>query len=264
MVEYFFESTFGGGKCDKEINVSHICVNADDFGISSSVSEAICECFFKGLISDTTIMVNMPGAKAATAMAEKYGFKDRVGLHLNLTAGVPFTHAIQKCPEFCDLSGNFNAAFHLSNKGRLILDARHREALSAEVEAQIREFIKLGYTRLHLDSHHHVHTDLSVWSVVAPALKKYGFRSVRISRNIYCANERPGVIKRVYKSIFNARIASADLSASDYFGSGPDYDASKDRLRAGASVEIMVHPVYSGDGTLCDSDRPFVLPGYLR
>ena len=241
-----------------------ISVNADDFGKNNSVNEAVCESFFKGLINDTTIMVNMPGAKSATAMAGKYGFGDRVGLHLNLTAGVPFTAAIRECPEFCDLSGNFNAAFHLSNKGRLVLDQKHREALGAEIEAQIREYLRLGYTRLHLDSHHHVHTDYSVWSVLAPLLKKYHFKSVRISRNMYCENEVPNVIKRIYKGGYNALIRAAGLETADYFGSGADYEYSKERLKPGSCVEIMVHPLYSQDGRLFDGDRPFTLPGYLQ
>ena len=242
----------------------NLSVNADDFGENNSVSEAICESYFKGLISDTTIMVNMPGAKNATKLAQKYGFADRVGLHLNLTAGVPFTPAITKCPEFCDLSGNFNAAFHLSGTRRLILDRRHKAALSAEIEAQIKEYLKLGYTKLHLDSHHHVHTDLSVWGVLAPLLKKYAFRSVRISRNMYCENDVPGLAKKVYKGGFNALLKSGGFETTDYFGSAQDYLHSKNLIKPGSKVEIMVHPLYSEEGVLLDTDRPFTEPGYLR
>ena len=39
-------------------------INADDFGYSESVNKAISDCFEKGLINRTTIMVNMPQAEA--------------------------------------------------------------------------------------------------------------------------------------------------------------------------------------------------------
>ena len=45
-------------------------INADDFGYSESVNKAISDCFERGLINRTTIMVNMPHAEEATAMAK--------------------------------------------------------------------------------------------------------------------------------------------------------------------------------------------------
>ena len=62
-------------------------INADDFGYSESVNKAISDCFEKGLINRTTIMVNMPQAEAASELARTNGFFDKVGLHINLTEG---------------------------------------------------------------------------------------------------------------------------------------------------------------------------------
>ena len=45
-------------------------VNADDFGLSHEVNMAIVEAFKKGLINNTTIMVNMPGFEEAVRLAE--------------------------------------------------------------------------------------------------------------------------------------------------------------------------------------------------
>ena len=71
-------------------------VNADDFGLSHEVNMAIVEAFKKGLINNTTIMVNMPGFEEAVRLAEKYGFFDRVGLHLNLFEGKHLTEDIKR------------------------------------------------------------------------------------------------------------------------------------------------------------------------
>ena len=38
-----------------------IYINADDFGLGTSVNKAIVECFNSGIINSTTLMANMPG-----------------------------------------------------------------------------------------------------------------------------------------------------------------------------------------------------------
>ena len=52
--------------------MNRLIVNADDFGISHEVNEAISLCFMKGYINQTTIMVNMPFFCEAIEMAKKY------------------------------------------------------------------------------------------------------------------------------------------------------------------------------------------------
>ena len=48
-----------------------IIINADDFGLNSSVNKAIVESFNNGLINSTTLMANMPGFEEAVEMAHK-------------------------------------------------------------------------------------------------------------------------------------------------------------------------------------------------
>ena len=74
--------------------------NADDFGKSTEINNAILTCFKDGLIDRTTIMVNMPGADEAAELAREEGFFDKVGLHLNLTEGEPLTDEIKQNPLF--------------------------------------------------------------------------------------------------------------------------------------------------------------------
>ena len=44
-----------------------VIINADDFGYSSQVNEAVAECFRTGVINRTTIMVNMSAAGRSNA-----------------------------------------------------------------------------------------------------------------------------------------------------------------------------------------------------
>ena len=76
-------------------------INADDFGYSAEVNEAVSECFRAGVINRATIMVNMPGAEEAARIARENGFFDRVGLHINLTEGKALTDECA-ASELCD------------------------------------------------------------------------------------------------------------------------------------------------------------------
>ena len=79
-------------------------LNADDFGYSRSVNRAIADCFARGLINRTTIMVNMPFAEEAAQLAREGGFFDCVGLHINLTEGKALS-AECAASELCDENG---------------------------------------------------------------------------------------------------------------------------------------------------------------
>ncbi len=235
-------------------------LNADDFGISPQVNDAICRCFERQIITSTTLMVNMPYASDAVKLAKEQGFDRRVGLHLNLTAGVPLTHEIRSIPLFCSGNGKFNAAFHLSTAKRLHIDARSSKALSGEIEAQIQRYLALGLENMHLDSHHHSHTDLSVWKAALPLLKKYGFRSVRPGRNMYGA-EKAGAFNRFYKKHFNASIRRNGFESPGFFGSFADLKGSWEALKDESFdrdilLEVMLHPMFSEDGVLMDTDTP--------
>lgn len=227
-------------------------VNADDFGISTSVNEAIAECFKRRIISNTTLMVNMDASKEAVVLARENGFDDRVGLHLNLTAGYPLTGNIRKCPSFCNKKGEFNAAFHLKTSSRLHLNSFERMCVYEEAEAQINRYLSFGLPEKHLDSHHHVHTDLSVWNTIKPLLAKYNFRSVRLGRNMY---KKASLFNRLYKLKLNGSIKRDGYAFSQYFGSYKDLRECYKELN-GTVIEVMTHPMYNEEGVLVDTKIP--------
>ena len=68
-----------------------LIINADDFGLNTSVNHAIIESFEKGLINSTTLMANMPGFEEAIELAHKNNIIDKIGIHLCLTEGEPIT-----------------------------------------------------------------------------------------------------------------------------------------------------------------------------
>lgn len=236
-------------------------INADDFGYSASVNEAVTACFKAGVINRTTIMVNMPGAEDAARLARENGFLDRVGLHINLTEGRALTEACA-ASELCDENGVLKGTFHVSFKARLYLPAAVSRAIAAETEAQIKKYLSMGFTLLHADSHNYTHSYFSVYRQVKPLLVKYGFKSVRISRNIPEGSFSPAFA--VYKGLFNfsvRHLARKGIASTRYFGSLWDYEASPDKEKIKDDLELMTHPVMTADGVIDNTlptPRPFL------
>ena len=229
-----------------------LVVNGDDFGMNESVNAAIVEAFDKGLIDRTTLMANMPAAKEAMELAKEHGFSDRVGIHINLTAGVPLTESMKKDPVMCNSKGEFSSEFARNLRMRFFLPKATEENVECELRAQLNRYGQLGGTLWHIDSHHHVHTDPSVWRVLKKVMKDYPVTSVRLSRNMYSGGN---LLMRIYKALFNSSVKHVSSGNPEYFGSAEDYrEFSKTRPDPGKNhnIEVMVHPVYDSGKNLSD------------
>ena len=214
-------------------------VNADDFGASQEINAAIDYAFKQGIINRTTLMVNMPFAKDAVQLAIKGGYFDKIGLHLCLDAGEPLTEAIKEYQLFGTKD------FWKKKINHIYIGRKVRKAIEQEIEAQIQEYIRLGCTAMHIDSHHHAHHTPSILPSVISLAKKYGFKSMRISRNIGLVISP---IKRIIKNILNYQICN-NFEANTYFGNMQNYKESS--LSKNDSFEIMVHP-FIKDGNYLD------------
>lgn len=232
-----------------------IIVNADDFGKNRQVNEAICAAFAKGLIHRTTLMANMPYAAEAMDMARQHGFDSQVGIHLNLTEGRPLTDELASNREICDENGMFTADFHRNTFKRFVLASAITKQIRAELDAQLARYEELGGTLFHVDSHHHVHTDLSVLKALRPLIKKYNVKSVRLGRNLYHGGNK---LMRLYKKYLNRELSSYNEDRTDYFGSAKDFEnfGPNDDFCNRNNIEVMVHPLYNEDGILLDTDYP--------
>ena len=219
-----------------------LLINADDYGLGENINRAVLRCFREGLCTSTTIMSNMPGFEEACTMAFENGFHESMGLHLVLNEGVPLTDSIRKERKFCTEDGEFC----LSREFPILsLNSREKYALAAEIRAQVRKCRARGIQISHIDSHHHVHTEWGIASVLIPIAREMGIPFVRIARNLVKNRE---IVKRVYKYLYNANLRRTKLRATDYFGSVEEYLLFRDRkVRANRVVEVMIHPHYKVD-----------------
>lgn len=221
-----------------------IIINADDFGKNASVNQAITDCFNQNLISNTTIMVNMPYFNEAVKLAKEYNFFHQIGLHLNFYAGEPMTDEMKKNTLFCrDGFLTSDIFLHKSNKFKMFfLNRDTRKCIAKECEAQVQKFLSFGFTERHFDSHGHIHTIPSVWRIVKKVMRKYGFESTRISENV---NKNTSFFKKIYKKILN-KFVIRGFSKIDFFTSADNvyngFSINKDGF-----LEIMVHPDYEKD-----------------
>ena len=183
-----------------------------------------------------------------------------VVLHINLTEGRPLTNECA-CSDLCDDRGCFTGTFHIPLRARIYLDRSARKAIRCEVEAQIKKYIDMGFTLMHADSHNYTHVYLSVYTEIRKLLKKYGFKTVRISRNIPKGSFSP--LFSLYKNIFNfmikrLKIDKKRIGTTDYFGSVQDFERS-DKAKISNSLELMTHPDYI-NGVLTDNTLPEAHP----
>ncbi len=229
------------GAGDRVRRVSYV-VNADDFGLNESVNDAIVASFEQGLISSTTMLVNLPGFSHAVDQTGAHALHGKVGVHLNLTEGQPLTSAIGKCRRFVE-HGEFRFVLPIS---ALRLDAAEYDAVRTEWRAQIARCVAHGIQPTHLDSHHHVHTVWPLLSITIGLAREFGIPAVRITRNV---GPKPSFPKQVYKRIMNERLRRTGLALSRYFGSADDLLPVHHALTG--PIEVMVHPVIE-DGVLLD------------
>jgi len=68
------------------MSARRLIVNADDFGRSHSINEAVVRAHREGILTTASLMVNEPGFDEAVAQAREHP-QLGVGLHLTLVCG---------------------------------------------------------------------------------------------------------------------------------------------------------------------------------
>jgi len=139
-----------------------LIVNADDFGLSKGVNYGIIDAHVNGIVTSTTLMVNMPAAKHASSLAKKYPSLG-VGVHFNLTVGKPIHLNV---PSLVNDKGYFHSKKDVLNKANVI-------EIEKELRAQINEFFTLGLSPSHIDTHHNLHGTEPVSSIVKVLGEEY-------------------------------------------------------------------------------------------
>jgi len=160
--------------------IRRLIVNADDFGLSHSVNEAVIRAHREGILTSASLMVNEAGFDEAVKLA-KENPKLGVGLHVSLLHG----HSAlppEKIPGLVNARGEFsNSPVGMGMK--YFFDDGLREPLQAEIRAQFERFRATGLPLDHVNGHLHLHLHPVIFKILMDEADTFGIRHFRLTRD---------------------------------------------------------------------------------
>lgn len=198
-----------------------LIVNADDFGLTRGCNEGIIKSIKKGIVTNTTIMINMPFAEEGINLAKKNGI-DQLGIHFNLTCGKPISLDV---PSLVNEEGEFYKRFIFLKEKMSLQD------VEIELRAQLKKFKSKGLKLTHIDSHHHIHMYPGVAEIVA---------EIALEENVPLRN----VNEYVKKIIEEKGILTTEHFSMDFYDKNVTLEKLKEIIssRQEGVLEIMSHP----------------------
>ncbi len=149
----------------------HVIINADDFGLTKRINEAVIKAHEKGVLTSATIMSNGLAVSNAIELAKNYPHLG-VGIHLNLTVLAPVLPK-EQVPSLVNSHGLFYKTFWK-------LPFKKTKEVKKEWRAQIEKVMDMGLIPTHLDSHHHIHAYPPFTQVIVELAHEYKIPSVRL------------------------------------------------------------------------------------
>lgn len=261
-----------------------LVLHADDFGMNAAVNRGILQGFLHGLLTSTSVLSNAPAlsgalqswheltglqasgklpSSASRALLGDRGQPFDLGVHLNLTQGRPLTG--RRFPEaLLDRQGRFPGVFSLLPR-LLAAGRRYRQAIRAELGAQVERVLDHGIVPTHLNGHQYVEMLPVVAGLIPELLKTYRIGAVRVAwergltQTTLRGRFRPAAwslaqVKRLFAFdlLLRMRRTGAGRPAT-YFGTAHagrvDLDAIRQflELADGGLTEIGIHPGEAGD-----------------
>lgn len=175
-----------------------LILNADDFGLTVGMNQAIEQLALAGRISSTSIMVNIPYVEAITSLVQRQS-QLGIGVHLNLTFGKPLTQAASlTAPD-----GNFWSKQILVNRLRRRLI--RKEDCLRELNAQVELAKNLLGNRLdHWNSHEGIHRYPQIFQTATSITRYHQIRAMRSHRHFFLFADAPSgqVYRPSLKTLF--------------------------------------------------------------
>jgi hopanoid biosynthesis associated protein HpnK len=164
-----------------------LIVNADDFGRSPAINEAITAAHRHGILTSASLMVNEPFAADAVARARACPALG-VGLHLTLVCGRAALPA-EANPGLAGADGQLpvNA---VRAGWRYFFRRDLRAALRNEIAAQFDAFARTGLPLDHVNGHLNLHLHPVVFRLLLDLAPPRGIHALRLTRDRFRLNAR--------------------------------------------------------------------------
>jgi hopanoid biosynthesis associated protein HpnK len=164
-----------------------LIVNADDFGRSHSINQAVICAQKEGILTSASLMVNEPGFDEAVQLAREHP-RLGVGLHLTLLCGHSAL-ARDKIPGLTNERREFpdnpvTAGFRYFTARSL-----HGQ-LREEIAAQFQKFRDTGLKLDHVNGHLHFHMHPTVFAILMENVGAWGITHLRLTWDPLLFNAR--------------------------------------------------------------------------
>jgi hopanoid biosynthesis associated protein HpnK len=164
-----------------------LIVNADDFGRSASINQAVIRAHREGILTTTSLMVSEPAFEEAVALARENPTLG-VGLHLTLLCGHS-TLPPNAIPKLVNARGEFSnnppgAGF------RYFFQRSLCEPLRREIHAQFQKFRATRLPLDHVNGHLHLHLHPTVFRILMSDAAQLGIKRLRLTFDPFRLNLR--------------------------------------------------------------------------
>jgi len=175
-----------------------LIVNADDFGRSPAINQAVIRAHREGILTTASLMVNEPAFEEAVALAREHPALG-VGLHLTLLCG----HSALP-PEA--IPGLVNARGEFTNNPagagfRYFFQRGLREPLRREIHAQFQKFRATRLPLDHVNGHLHLHLHPTVFSILMADAAQLGIKRLRLTFDPFRLNLRAASGHLAYRAL---------------------------------------------------------------
>ncbi|MBI5800574.1 MAG: hopanoid biosynthesis-associated protein HpnK [Verrucomicrobia bacterium] len=164
-----------------------LIVNADDFGRSHSINQAVLRAHREGILTTASLMVSGDAFAEAVEIAKQNPALG-VGLHLTLICGKA-TCSRMEIPDLVNPLGEFSNSPVLAG-ARYFFDRSLRLQLAREIAAQFAKFKATGLTLDHVNGHLNLHLHPTVFELLASRFQEWNIRHFRITDDPFALNRR--------------------------------------------------------------------------
>lgn len=208
-----------------------LIINADDFGFSKSINDGIIDAYKEGLISSTTIMINMPYACDAISKWKENSLLG-IGLHINLTQGSPISNDVKS---LVDENNVFYKHRKIENQE---ITVTYEDAYK-EIKAQIEKVLSFNVKIDHLDYHHNIHLNPAIRKALIDLALEYNLPLRTIDRDFR-------------KVVLTAGIKTPDDFSFDFYDEKAKWESIVkfvENHKDCSSLEVLTHCGYIDEDT---------------